>query len=372
MRSAAMVLGASFVIALLSFAVESRSGAHGQSRGEHDDLRTVTTDFPADGRRLDRDAPGQGDHALQFFELPDWLAPRQSMISGLAWYHDDLILLPQQRPVAGRPSNHRGRLYSITRSALEREVAAPTHEGLPIDVWTLEAPGIDTLAGFEGFEAITFVGDTVFMTVEADVPAGPYAWLLRGRADAEHRTVRMEPPEVRIMGQSGLGNLTEEALVHYAGEVISIHEANGVAVNPVPVAHAFAIAREPAVPWRGRELPMAAVEYRVTDATAADDEGRFWVSNYLFDGDSGLHAADRLFGGPPSGSRAAAVPWIERAIELRVTHDGIVPSGRPPLYFEPGDGARNWEGIARLGTRGLILVTDKFPSTRLAFLPFGR
>ncbi len=305
-----------------------------------------------------------------FFELPDWLAPRESMISGLAWYGDDLILLPQQRPIRGQPSAHRGKLYSIPRSALEREVDVPTGAPLPIDVWTLVAPGIDTLEGFEGLESIAFAGEAVFMTVEADVPSGPHAWLLRGRVDAGHRTVRMQPPEVRIMGQSGLSNLTEETLVVYGGEVISIHEANGSGVNPDAVAHAFPVARESRTPWTGRELPIVALEYRVTDATAADSAGRFWVSNYLFEGDRSLRATDDVFGGGPNRGRAATESWIERMIELRVAREGIGGSGRPPLYLELGEESRNWEGIARLGTRGLILVTDKYPSTRLAFVPF--
>ena len=115
---------------------------------------------------------------------------------------------------------------------------------------------------------------------------------------------------------------------------------------------------------------MIALEYRVTDATAADGAGRFWVSNYLFEGDQSLRATDDVFGGGPSRSRPATEGWIERVIELRVAREGIRGSGRPPLYLELGEESRNWEGIARLGTRGLILVTDKYPSTRLAFVPF--
>lgn len=315
-------------------------------------------------------AVGAREVSPRFLALPDWLAPRESMLSSLAWYGDDLILLPQQRPIAGQSSVHRGRLYSIARSALEREVDVPTGAPLPIDVWTLVAPGIDTLDGFEGFEAIAFADGAVFMTVETDVPSGPRGWLLRGRIDAAQRTVRMEPPEVHIVGQSGIKNLTQEALVVYGDEVISMHEANGSRVNPDAVAHGFPIARHPGTRWTGRELPMSPIEYRVTDATAADDAGRFWVINYLFPGDQALLATDHVFGGPPGQSRAATVDWIERLVELRVTPEGIVPSGRPPIYLEPGAESRNWEGIARLGTRGLLLVIDKYPSTRLAFVPF--
>lgn len=306
----------------------------------------------------------------QFLPLPEFLIPRTTMLSGLAWYGDDLMLLPQQRPVDGQRSIHRGKLYAIARRALEEAIDGRSAVPLSVDEWTLDAPGVDTLEGFEGFEAVAFAGDSVFMTVEADHAQGPRAWLLRGRIDAASRTVRMEPPEAFVMGQSGVSNLTDEALVVHDGDVISMHEANGAAVNPHPVAHAFPVTWPSGGPWRSRAIPMAPIEYRVTDATETDAEGRFWVSNYFYPGEPSLKASDRIFGGPPRGARSASVAWIERLVELRVTPGGIVPTGRAPIYLEPGAENRNWEGIARFGSRGILLSVDKYPLTRLAFVPF--
>jgi hypothetical protein len=31
---------------------------------------------------------------------------------------------------------------------------------------------------------------------------------------------------------------------------------------------------------------------------------------------------------------------------------------------------RNWEGLAQLEGKGLLLATDKYPTTLLAFIPF--
>jgi CubicO group peptidase (beta-lactamase class C family) len=308
----------------------------------------------------------------RFLTLPEWLKPRESMISGLAWYGEDLILLPQQRPVEGAPSVHRGKLYSIPRSVLVREVTNPSGEILPVKTWSLEAPGIDSLPGFQGFEAIAFDGDRVFATVEVDPGERPHAWLLRGRIDPTARTVSFGPPETRIIGRSGIRNLTEEALIVHGGEVISIHEANGRAVNSEPVVHLFPIALATGDPGGWRNLPMAGLEYRVTDATSADEQGRFWVTNYFWPGDRVLHVVHDPLGGPPAGSRSAGVGWVERLVELRITPEGISTTHRPPLYIEPGEGPRNWEGIVRLGDLGFLVAIDKFPSTRLAFVPLIR
>jgi hypothetical protein len=195
----------------------------------------------------------------------------------------------------------------------------------------------------------------------------PHAWLLAGTVDTTARVVRFESPVVRIDGRSGIRNLTEEAIAVHGGDVVTFHEANGSAVNADPVAHVFAVERPAGVP---RTIPMAAMEYRVTDATAVDGAGRFWVTNYLWPGDSALYAAADPLGPPPAGSASERVAQVERLVELRFSAKGIEPTGRPPVYIKPRGEGRNWEGVARMGRSGLLVAIDKFPDTRLAFVPF--
>ena len=68
-------------------------------------------------------------------------------------------------------------------------------------------------------------------------------------------------------------------------------------------------------------------------------------------------------------SRNAAV---ERLVELAITADGITLTDRPPLQLQLlGDlSPRNWEGLVRFQIDefdGFLLVTDRFPTTILAF-----
>ena len=50
-------------------------------------------------------------------------------------------------------------------------------------------------------------------------------------------------------------------------------------------------------------------------------------------------------------------------------HSGIPLVDRPFVQVElPSDEARSREGVACLDSRGFLLVTDKFPSTTLAFV----
>ncbi len=65
--------------------------------------------------------------------------------------------------------------------------------------------------------------------------------------------------------------------------LITLYEANGVDVNESPVAHRFnadlSVLDTVAFPN---------IEYRVTDATSVDENGRFWITNYYYPGDKEL------------------------------------------------------------------------------------
>ena len=65
---------------------------------------------------------------------------------------------------------------------------------------------------------------------------------------------------------------------------------------------------------------------------------------------------------------------MERLIEFQIEDDAIHLVDAPPvqLALSPLRLARNWEGIVRLeegDLNGFLLITDRFPSTILAFVP---
>lgn len=292
-------------------------------------------------------------------------------ISGLAWYKDWLVLLPQ---FPWWSTGQFSELYLLPRQEildfLDGKVAEPlVPRSLP-----LEAPGIvSSIPGFEGFEAITFWGDQVFVTVEADLGGPMQGWLLTGTIapDLSKLTLDVES-RVPVEPQSSFNNMSDEAIFIQGGEVptiFTLYEANGRLANRKPVAHRFDLALN-SLP----ALSVPAVEYRITDATMPDAEGRFWISNYFWPGEVQI-----LLGRLPNNPQLRALIRnvqlhpVERLVELQVTDTGIHFTQTPPINLalrEDGT-ARNWEGIVRLENRGLLLATDKFPTTILAFVPYA-
>ncbi len=270
-------------------------------------------------------------------------------LSGLAWHGDDLILLPQY------PHQEGDHLYLLPRAAVE--AFAEEGEALPAATpLPFRDDDLHKLSGFEGFEAIAFEGDDCYLTIEAHDGEMMVAYVVSGHWEEGGITLKGETLHP-IYPQINLPNMSDEALLIAEGKVFTFDEANGPEINPQPLAHCFdARTLEPLSP-----LPFPPLDYRITDATAPDAEGCFWVVDYLWPGD-----AEKL---RPVGP---ADEPVEQLIPLRLEEKGFVPCTERPIVAlkvaEDGK-ARNWEGVVRLEEEGFLLVTDTHPETLFAFVP---
>jgi len=287
--------------------------------------------------------------------------------SGLAWYGDWLILLPQY-PGRFRGGSD-GALLALSRADVLAYLDGTSTAPLQARAVPFSAPRVAAdVAGFEGYEAIAFDGDHAYLTIEAAPPGGEMrAYLVAGEIapdlagldlDPESRVVIPMPVQSR--------NKSYESLLLAGDRVLALYEANGLALSPEPAAAVFDLALAPA-----GSVPFPQAEYRVTDATALDMEGHFWAINYFFPGEPEFKpTVDPLAQQYGQGETHKQYEYVERLIELEYTASGIRLVDRPPIQLALiAEDARNWEGLVRLDGRGFLLVTDKFPETILAFVP---
>ncbi len=295
------------------------------------------------------------------------LANRDAEISGLAWYGDNLILLPQYPNFSEEAGG--SFLYALPKDEIIAYLAGETYEPLEPARIPFTAPDVqDTVAGFEGYEAIAFIEDEVYMTIESETDDGMVGYLLFGAISPNLSAVTMNTANlVAIPAQSSVGNMCEESLVVTGDGMFTIYEANGAGVNAAPVANVFDMSLALVDP-----IPFANVEYRITDATALDGGGRFWAINYFYPGDEDLlPETDPLADKYGEGATHAASAGVERLVEFQYGADGISVTDTPPMQLQlMADGSlRNWEGLVRLDESGFLLATDKHPYTILAFVP---
>lgn len=308
------------------------------------------------------------EQPVRVLPLQGPIARPAAEISGLAWYNDWLILLPQFPRDAFTATE--GRLYAIARDRIEQALADSTLPPITPRPIPLTTADLDAhTPTFQGCEAIAFAGDRMYMLIEATSSDSMRSYLLRGEIapdlSAVHLDARSAQPVPMI---TNLPNMSAEALFIRRDTVFALHEANGTNVNPHPRGHLFDRQLRPL----GMH-PFPTIEYRITDATAPDSTGRFWAINYFFPGERevlqpGPDSIALQFGTGASHRRSAVV---ERLVAFQFTPDGIVRADTPPIVLQlaPNGEGRNWEGLVRLGERGFLLATDRFPHTMLAFVP---
>ncbi len=297
------------------------------------------------------------------------LAGREAEVSGMTWQGDTLVILPQYPDRFAKD----GKLgfFALGKQKILDVLDGQGPEAVQPHLVYCWAPGLaGVVRGFNGLEAVGCIGDRYYMTVEARDDTAMAGFLVTGRYDFLDDLVVMDMTRLTPIPMGlNIFNIAEEAIIIDGERVITLSEANGLNINPEPKAKVFNADAE----FVGL-IPMPHIEYRVTDATALDEGGRFWVINYYFPPERRKldPAPDRelaRFGDPGSYDPEQCV---ERLLELRLTADGrIVRTESPPLNLEllPDGECRNWEALVRLDDRGFLLMTDKYPGTLLAFVP---
>ena len=306
------------------------------------------------GSLVDGVAPRE--HPITEIPLSAGLERPEAEISGLAWYGEQLVILPQYPERLGH------NVFVMERSAVEAWLdgrgTAPAPRAVPIS-----ATGLESVPGFEGFEAIAFHGDRVFVTVEIE-DGGAEGRLIAGRVDGDLEGIELDVgTTARLSPQAELDNLAYEALAVTADRVMVFYETNGKN-NAAPRVRAFDHDLRPL-----EDLGLAHLEYRITDVSEVEADGRLWAVNYFWPGEEWSPGACPLAARFGVGATHARAQYVERIVPLRIGDRGVEPAGEPlQLELDP-EGARNWEGIVRLPGRGFLIVTDEHPSSMLAFVP---
>jgi hypothetical protein len=272
--------------------------------------------------------------------------------SGMAWYGDTLVMLPQFPPNV---------LYTIEKATILEVGSSHTYEPGTIP---FRLNGELDIPGFQGYEAIAFYENTVYLTIESGSDGQMHSHLISGTVSASGIELDVNTL-IEIPQLVNVGNKADESIIMVGNQPMTLYEWNNDP-NVQPVAHLFSPEDRTFT-----EIPLPPIPYRITDATTIDDEGRFWVINFLSPTDGERQDTGLLEQLNYRGSHGEH-QYIERLLELQLLEDEIILLDDTPLYLELTNEARNWEGIVRLDDRGFLLITDSYPGTVLGFVPFQR
>ncbi len=307
------------------------------------------------------------DTEVKLLTLKGDVAKRSNEFSGLTWYNDNLIMLPQY---AGRDSAAGGGfLFSIKKKRILDFIKG-------IDTSPIAAKKIKFITkGLEkyntigsGYESIGFDGNNVYLTIESNEAINTVGNIVFGNYNVSNNEITLDASSLKVIkSQSGIYNLSEEALLIANNKIVTIHEANGMNNNPNPVVHIF---NKDLI--LNKTISFPHIEYRITDATNIEKDGTFWVMNYFWPGDKAAlkPAKDSLIVKYGIGKSSKNNPAIERIIQLKFSNNRISLVNRPPIYLDISKhpNGRNWEGIVKLDSLGFLITTDKFPTSLLGFV----
>ena len=290
------------------------------------------------------------------------LADAKAEVSGLAWYEDNLVLLPQYPNFSDEGSD--GFLYTLPKVEILAYLDGTSKTELEPKPIKLIAPGLaDQIPNFQGFESIGFSGSKVFLTIEAGDGTDMQGYLISGTISADLSQLELDTTKLTsIPTQAVSENHTDESILVLEDRVVTFYEVIGEAIVADPVAHVFDFDLNSL-----GTIPMDNIEYRLTD-TALSSGNEFWGINYFFPGDTDLMPSiDPI--ADVYGKSNVGFEHVERLVKFEYSEDGITLAKTAPISLVLTEDARNWEGLVMLDERGFLLATDKFPTTILGFVP---
>lgn len=302
-------------------------------------------------------------------KLPERISAASFEYSGMGWFGDYLVLLPQYPE--GKDFSRKPNLFAIAKQDLLAAITDPDLE-LPVRDIPIENSDLRSMIrGFEGFESILFVDQSVYLIIESRAGDPMMGYLIRGVVNGDLESITLDVNSiVELRPFSSELNATFEGMTYWNGSLYVMYEHNSMRNVKQPVAYQINPDLE-----NIREIPFPVISYRITDATISDVYGKFWVMNYFFPGDTHLAVdQDSLVEEYGEGKTHAENDPVERLVQLQIENDQISRIDQPPTYLQllDNDIARNWEGLVMLDNLGFLLITDSFPGSVLGFCPILR
>ena len=293
--------------------------------------------------------------------------------SGMTWCGDQLILIPQYpKRFAKQYTDQRGSyFYAIAKQDIVNYLDGKSTE--PLTALTIKVRERSLRARtlvFDGYEGAACEGNQLWLTIESESISKQFRGYLvpatlqqsNGNAVISIHDKRI----IRLGSQSKLINKGDEAVTLWGNSVISFHEVNSLAHVKKPMAQVFDVKTR-----KRSKLDFPDLAYRLTDVTSVDSAGRFWGINYRYGGDDfSKKSDDGLLQKYSEGTSHRDSINVERLLEFQINQTSISLVDRAPLQLlmESPIG-RNWEALARLDNRGLLIATDKHPTSLFGFVP---
>ena len=282
-------------------------------------------------------------------------------MSGLTWYKDKLILLPQYIDYDD-PA-----FYSISKSRINKWLNEESKKPIIPQKIKLKLPDYrKSIKGYQGFEAICFDGRNVYLVIESKDSDVMKSYIVMGVINRDNSLIEINNDSLtEIPVPVNIKNMGFESLIKHRNQILAIFEANGKNIYPDPKIVSFDRSLK-----NSKLLTFENLEYRLTDATRVDNKSRFWALNFYWPGEKKRlnPAFDEVLEKTDEGDTHKMYDHVERLVEYKIYKNKVERTQTDPIQFVINKESRNWEGVVRFDKKGFIVVVDEYPRTILAFV----
>ena len=157
---------------------------------------------------------------------------RSLEMSGLAWYNDYLILMPQY------VNESKPRFYYLKKSTINDWLNGNKEKPLnPSKIDIIMPDYFNSIKGYQGFEAICFIGNKAYLIIETKNNNLMKSFIVKGSMDIKNKTLIIDPEKkVEILLPVNIKNMGYESILKYKYRLMVLFEANGINVNSDPKA----------------------------------------------------------------------------------------------------------------------------------------
>lgn len=322
-----------------------------------------------------------GQSRYQTIPLPFALRGIEEEFSGMAKFGDHIYILPQYGSSKETGLNGNFNMYSFRTDSINRVIDGKDTALTSFN--TLKVNNLEKLPGFikntyQGFETLTFLGNSVYMAIET-VDTAANCYLVRGVIDTVKKEINIDPKKYLTLkrpfyvSNAGYESITWLPRIN---KLIAFYEFNAAPDGNT----AYLIDTSLTKPPETVKTPF--LYFRNTDAVTAPNGG-IYALNYFWDGDYANYLDNGIVQNAGSDIKHA-VPSLKDSLAKNLdylkthTFARIVylknyrkKKWRQVAVFE---GFKNdWEGIT-LFKKGALVITDANRSTkqvtRLAYVAF--
>ena len=293
------------------------------------------------------------NNPIQEIELEGIITNPKQEISGMDWYNDNLFLLPE---------NLGGYLFMVKKNEIQKQLSLQKGSIKPMKTIFNTPDYSKSIPGFDGFEAIAFYENSIYVTIEADENGEMVGYIAWGNIDPISYEINILEKNIqKISTPIQIDNLSYESIIRHENNLLLLYEANGSSIRKDPYQLLISLND-----FSSKKIKGPNIEYRITDATKVR-KNKFWAINYYWPGDKKnlKPSLDKL----SKNKKTNSDQTIERLVEFKIKKNSISLTRKKPinLILEEGN-SRNWEAIVRFGESGFLIATDKYPRMILAYI----